>query len=66
MSLEPVISARVTMTFKQISKLMIVHIVASAIFFLNAFPPSSPVAGLSDTKFPVQLILENTVDYKQV
>ena len=52
--------------FKRISKLMIVHLVASAIFWINAFPPSTPGAGLSDTKGPRQLILGNTVDYKKV
>ena len=45
---------------------MIVHLVASAIFWLNAFPSSKPVAGLSNTKVPGQLILGNTVDYKKV
>ena len=45
---------------------MIVHLVASAIFCLNAFPPSIPGAGLSDTKGPGQLILGNTVNYKKV
>ena len=54
------------MPFKRISKLMIVHIVASAIFCINAFPPSTPGAGLSDTKVLGQLILGNTVDYKNV
>ena len=43
---------------------MIVHLVASTIFWLNAFPPSTPGAGLSDTKGPGQLILGNTVNYK--
>ena len=43
---------------------MIVHLVTSAIFWLNAFLPSTPGAGLSDTKGPGKLILGNTVDYK--
>ena len=45
---------------------MIVHLVASAIFWINTFPPSTPGAGLSVTKVPGQLILGNTVDYKKV
>ena len=53
------------MLFKRISKLMIVHLVASAIFWVNAFPPSTPGAGLSDTKGPGQLIIGKTVDYKR-
>ena len=36
---ERVKSARSTMTFKRISKLMIVHLVPYAIFCINAFPP---------------------------
>ena len=57
---------RATMPFKQISKIMIVHLVASAVLWLDAFPPSTPGAGLSDTKGPGQLILGNTVNYKKV
>ena len=63
---ERVRSVRATMPFNRISKLMIVHLVASDIFWLNAFSPSTPVAGLSDTKGPVQFILGNIVDYKNV
>ena len=63
---ERVRSARATMSFKRISKIMIVHLVASAIFWINAFPPSTHGAGLSYTKGPGQLILGNTVDYKKV
>ena len=59
---ERVRSARFTMPFKRISKLMIVYLVAYAIFWLNAFPPSTPGAGMSDTKFPGQLIIGNIVD----
>ena len=43
---------------------MIVNLFSSAIFWINAFPPSTPGSGLSDTKGPVQIILGNTVDYK--
>ena len=43
---ERVRSARSTMPFKHISKLMIVHLVASDIFCINEFPPSTPGAGL--------------------
>ena len=63
---ERVRSARATMPFKRISKLMIVHPVASAIFWINTFPSSTPGAGLSNTKGPGKLILVNTVDYKKV
>ena len=41
---------------------MIVHLVASSIFWLNAFTPSTTGAGLSDTKSTGQLILGNTVN----
>ena len=61
---ERVRSARSIMPFKRISNLIIVHLVASSIFWLNEFPPSTPGSGLSDTKGPVQIILGNTVDYK--
>ena len=45
---------------------MIVYLVASVVFWINAFPPSTPGAILSDTKGPGQIILGNTVDYKKV
>ena len=45
---------------------MTVHLVASTIFGINAFPPSKPGAGLSDTKSPGQINLGKTVDYKEV
>ena len=41
---------------------MIVRLVASEMFWFNAFTPSTPGAGLSDTKGPRQLIPVNTVD----
>ena len=63
---ERVRSAWATMTFKQISKFMIVHLVASAIFWLNVFLPSTTDTGLSDKKVTGQLILVITVDYKKV
>ena len=44
---------------------MIVHLVASVIFWINAFPPSTPGALLSDIKVHGQLILGNKVDYKK-
>ena len=62
---ERVRSAQATIPFKRIYKLMIVHLVASAIFWLNAFPPSTPGTELSDTKGAGQLILGNTADYKK-
>ena len=43
---------------------MIVHLVASTIFWLNVFTPLTPGTGLSDTKGPGKLILSNMVDYK--
>ena len=45
---EHVRSARATMLFKRTSKLMIVHIVSSAIYWLNEFTPSTPGAGMSE------------------
>ena len=45
---------------------MIVHLVVSTIFWINAFTPSTPGTGLSDTKGPVKLVLGNTVKYKKV
>ena len=45
---------------------MIVHLVASTIFWINAFTPSTPGAGLSDKKGPGQIILGNMVHYKNV
>ena len=63
---ERVRSDRATMQFKRISRIMMVHLVASAIFWINAFPPSTPGAGLSETKGPGQFILGNTVDYRKV
>ena len=45
---------------------MIVHHVASTIFWLNEFPPSPHGARLSDKKGPGQLILGNAFDYKKV
>ena len=59
-------STQATMPFKRIPKLIIVHLVVSAIFWINEFLPSKPGAGLSDTKCPRQFILGNMVDYKNV
>ena len=53
------------MLFEQISKLRIVHLVASSIFLLNAFPPSTLGTGLSNKKGPEEIILGNTVYYKK-
>ena len=63
---ERVRSARATMPLKRISKLMIVNIFASTIFWLNVFPPSTSGIIMSDRKGPRQLILGDTVDYKKV
>ena len=63
---ERVRSSRSTVLFKLISKLVIVHLVASAIFWLDLFPSSTPGAGLLYTKGTEQLILANTINYKMV
>ena len=63
---ERIISARAIMAFKRTPKLIIVHTVASAFFWHNTPPQSTPVAVLSDTKVSGQLILVNTVDYKNI
>ena len=63
---ERVRSARSTMPFKRTSKLMIVHLVASTLVWINEFPPSTPGSGISYTKGPGQLILGNKFDYKKV
>ena len=63
---ERVRSAQATVPIKRYPSFMIVNLVASTIFGLNDFPPSTPGAGLSDTKGPGKIILGNTVDYKNV
>ena len=45
---------------------MIVHLVATAIFWLNYFRPSKPGTGLSNTKVPRQLVIRTVVDYKKI
>ena len=47
---ECVRSDRAAMTFKQVYKLVILHLVAYTIFWINLFTPSTPGSGLSDTK----------------
>ena len=59
---ERIRSTRATIPFKLIPNLVIVHLFASYIFWINAFPPSTHGAGLSDKKGPRQIILGNTVD----
>ena len=54
------------MTFKRISKLMIVNIVATAIFWIIAFTSSKPGTGMSNTKGPGQIVLVIVVGYKKV
>ena len=49
---ERVRSTQSAMTFKIIYKLMIVHLVATAIFWQKIFPPSEPGARLLNTKGP--------------
>ena len=63
---ERVLYSWAVMTFKLVSKLMIIHIFAIAIFCLNYFPPSKPGAGFSSTKLPLQLLIVTIVDYKKV
>ena len=58
-------SSQSTMPSKQVSKIMIVHLVASDIFWINAFPPSTSGAGLSDTKGPGQLVLGTMINFKK-
>ena len=45
---------------------MIIHIVATAIFWLNTFPPLKPGTGISNSKVPEQLFLGTVVYYKKV
>ena len=54
------------MPLMRISKLIIVHIVATAIFWFNSFPPYKPGMGLYHTKGPGQLVLGTVVDYEKV
>ena len=54
------------MPFKHTFKIIIVHIVDSAIFCLNSFTSSTPGSGLSDKKDPGQLLLESMSNYKRV
>ena len=63
---ESVRSTRAAMPFKRISKLMIVNIAASSIFWLNKPPPPTPGTGLSDKKFIRQFVLGTMVEYKKV
>ena len=53
-------------TFQKTSKLIIVHLVVTAIFLLNAFPPSKPDARFSNSKVPGNIFLGTIVDYKKV
>ena len=62
---EHVWSSKSSMPFRQISKLMIIHIVTISIYWINDFPLLKPGAGLSNTKGPGQLFLETVVDYKK-
>ena len=54
------------MPLTHISKIMIAHLSAAAIFWLKTFPPSKTDTGLYDTKVPVKCFLETVVDYKKV
>ena len=59
---ESVQCSQALMTFKLVSKSMMVHIFATTMFWLNDFPPSKPGTGLSDTNGPGQLILGTIAD----
>ena len=61
---EHVQSDRAAMLFMRISKLMVVHLVATAIFWLNDFTPSKPGMGMYNTKGTKQLVLGNIVNDK--
>ena len=52
--------------FTKNSKLMIVRLVDTTVFWMKDFPPSKPALGLSDIKGPRQLVLGTTVDYKKI
>ena len=54
------------MSFKRISKWMIMNIVPTDIFWLDAFLPSKNGAGLSNTKGPGKLVLGNVMEHKKV
>ena len=54
------------MPFKQISKLMIICLVIASTFLLNHFSLSKPGTGLSNTKYPGELVFGNIVDYKKI
>ena len=63
---ERIIPAHDAMTFKRIFKLMIVHLVASTIFWIDAHPSSAPDTVPPDIKVPGQLLLRTVVKYKKV
>ena len=63
---ECVQSIREVMPLKQISKLRIVHLFASAIFWLNDYPQSKHGAGLYNTKGPGKPVLVTVTEYKNV
>ena len=42
---------------------MIVHLVASAVYWFNTFPPSTPGSVLLDKKIARQLVIGTVVDY---
>ena len=54
------------MPYKLIYNLIILHPVASVIFWINEFPPSTPGTGLSNKKGPGKFSLGNMVDYKKI
>ena len=54
---ERVRSTQVAMPFKRFSKLIIIHIIVTAVFWLNDYPPSKPASGLTNTKVPVKLFI---------
>ena len=63
--MERVQYAQAAMPFKLISKLMIVHLVATALFWINYFPLQKPRAVLSNTKGSINLFIVTVVEYKK-
>ena len=63
---ERVRSSQAAMPFTRILKLMVVHLVATAIFWTNAFTPSKHATGLYSTKYPRKLVLGTILQYKKV
>jgi len=57
-------SAKATMPFKKLTKLMVVYLVAFSIFWLNAFPLKK--RGISRTMSPGKIVTGCDIDYNNV